>query len=601
VWLLLTATLLAAVVSGLQGVSARLFADIADALNLLASRPAGGRFPTTVRLLHVAGLSDGVAVRLAGWESAAHLLAAALAAVAGVLLLRASLGYGQTYLVARATYRVMTEARNRLHAKMLSLPMRIVTEQRTGDLISRSLDDVTIFSQSVLALGNAVSAAVTIGALVTFMLLQSAPLTAATVAVLPLVAVVVHQFGTRIRRVSARLQQDVGAVASRLQESIFAIRAIKGFGAEQAERARFENDTRAAYRTAMRRVRVFALQSPVAEFVMATGLLGVFALGFWLVLHGGLTFGRFLGHFLLVAMLADPVKKVGQCYAALQQGLASLARVDDVLRLPGEDMDSGRDLSDVGGAVEFRRVSFTYDADGPDGGRAHPALRDVSFRVKPGQTVALVGRSGAGKTTVLHLLARFYEPSEGTILLDGVPLQDISLRSLRSHMGMVLQESVLFAGAVAENIRFARPTATDEEVVEAARRACADEFISQLPNGYATRIGERGVRLSGGQQQRLAIARAFLKDPRVFLLDEATAALDSESEAAIRKSFQDLLQGRTAFVIAHRLSTILHADVILVLDNGRLVESGSHADLLARNGVYARLYHRQFLHDGPAA
>ncbi|MAF10274.1 hypothetical protein CMK11_07475 [Candidatus Poribacteria bacterium] len=575
-----TALLLAGLTTALQGVAALLMGDVVDLVD-------GAEFPLAARLLQAPRAFDGFQVTLAGPDDAIRLMLTIMVGLIGLVAVKGLASYARTYLLERVTYRTMRRARNSLHRKILSLPLGVISTQRTGDLMTRSVSDVQQLTASVHAFSNALQSLVTIGGLLAFMFFRNWLLATGTFLFVPLIAVVIYVLGRRIRRSSARFQRELGAVTSRLEQNIGGLRALKAFGAEHAEHLHFNSDTLAMYRTGMRRVRVFALQGPTTEVVMVTGMAGVFGFGCWLILTGALTFGALIAHVFLGAMLVDPLRKVGQFYAVFQQGLASIERIEAVHGLPSEEMDAGRVVQDARGQIRFDDVSFRYSHDGED------VLRGVSLVAEEGQTVALVGRSGAGKTSLLHLIPRFYAPTAGSILLDGIDTREISLHSLRGHMALVPQDTTLFAGTVAENIRLARPDASGSDVQAAATRAFADEFISAFADGYDTPIGERGVRLSGGQRQRIAIARAFLKDPRVFLLDEATASLDAESEAMVQKSFAELMRDRTTFVIAHRLSTVLHADTILVMDAGRIVERGPHGELLAAGGLYAELFATQ--------
>jgi ATP-binding cassette, subfamily B, bacterial MsbA len=577
---ILTAMALATVATTLQALVTRLL--LYDVVDL-----AKANFPVSVRLGSIKHVYEGIPVTVGNADEAIRVVLRIMFVVVGMTVAAACTGCASSYLLERVTYRTMRSARNQLHRKILSLPLSAIAAQRTGDLMARAVSDVRHLTATVHAFSNALKATVMIVVLLTVLFLDNWLLSAGTFVFVPVIGFIIYSLGRRIRRSSARFQEQLGAVTERLEQNISGLSALKAFGAEKAEHQNFNEDTRRMYRTGMRRVRVFVLQGPATEVVMVTGMAGIFGFGCWLVLEGTMTFGALLAHVGIGAMLANPLRKVGQFYAQFQQGLPSIERIDAVHDLPSEDMDAGRSLAQVTGSIRFEGVSFRYTPDGDT------VLRDVSLVAEEGQTVALVGRSGAGKTSLLHLIPRFYAPTSGRILLDGVDAADIALHSLRGHMALVPQDTMLFAGTVAENVRLARPDATDAEVRRAATQAFADEFIMGFDEGYATQIGERGDRLSGGQRQRIAIARAFLKDPRVFLLDEATASLDAESEAMVQKSFAELMRDRTTFVIAHRLSTVLHADVILVMDAGRIVERGRHADLLEAGGLYAELFTSQ--------
>lgn len=583
-WLgILAAMVLASITTAIQAVVAGLI--MLDLVGLVDGASDG--FPVTAHLATVRHVYAGVPVTLGDTGDAIRVMLAIMGTVIALTAVRGCTGYASSYLLERVTYRTMRSARNGLHRKILSLPLSTIATQRTGDLMARAVSDVRQLTASVHAFSNALKSLVTIVGLLAYMFLGNWLLTTGTLLFVPLVGLIIYVLGRRIRRSSARFQKELGSVTERLEQNIGGLRALKAFGAEQAEHQKFNADTRTMYRTGMRRVRVFVLQGPTTELVMVTGMAGVFGFGCWLILTGSLTLGALMAHIVIGAMLFDPLRKVGQFYAQFQQGLASIERIEAVHALPSEDMESGRSLPAARGNIRFEDLSFRYSPDGAQ------VLTDVSLVAEEGQTVALVGRSGAGKTSLLHLIPRFYKPTSGRILLDGVDTGDISLQSLRGHTALVPQEPTLFAGTIAENIRLARPDASDAEVKEAAVRAFADEFISGFSDGYDTPVGERGDRLSGGQRQRLAIARAFLKNPRVFLLDEATGSLDAESEAAVQKSFAELMRDRTTFVIAHRLSTVLHADMILVMDEGRIIERGTHADLLGAGGTYAALFATQ--------
>ena len=580
---LFAAFLLALLSAFVQGALVHVIALMADAADIYRS----GGFPMPIRLLRLEPFFEGVEYVLNDADHAQRALINLLAGMVGLMALRGAFSYGRACLQGRVVYKVMTAARNQLHAKLIALPMGGASGQRAGDLMTRVVNDVHHLTQSV----NIFSVALhSVGSTLVFfalMLMNSWTLTLVTLAFAPLIALLLGAVGSAIRRFSARMQSELSAVANRLEQSVAGLKIIKAFGAEADEQRRFQEETQAMYRTAMRRVRVYGAQSPAMELIGAFALCGVFGIGCWAVVQGKLTLGGLLAHFGLSALLIDPLRKIGEFHAQFQQGLASIERIEETRDLPSEEMKKGDILRCAQGEIEFRGVTFAYEGSAP-------VLKDVSFRAKAGQTAALVGRSGAGKTTLLQLIPRFYEPTAGEILLDGEPIRRYSLESLRAHTALAPQETLLFAGSVADNIRMAKPDADDEAVREAARRAYAHEFIEAFPDGYETSVGERGARLSGGQAQRLSIARVFLKNPAVFLLDEAMSALDSESEAAVQKSLDELAQTRTAFVIAHRLSTVVNADLIVVLDKGRVVETGRHNELIQRNGLYKRLCVTQF-------
>jgi subfamily B ATP-binding cassette protein MsbA len=376
-----------------------------------------------------------------------------------------------------------------------------------------------------------------------------------------------------------------------LQEGITGIRIVQAFGMEEYERQRFRTKNHELFQAIMRIVRVDALSSPVMEILEAVGIVIAVWMGGWLVVHGGLTPGAFMGFLGALASLYGPIKRLSAVNNNIQRGMAGVTRVFEVLDQRPEvaDRPGAHVLPPVKEVVTFEHVSFAYEP-----GRF--ILRDIHFQAKLGEIVAIVGASGVGKSTLVNLVPRFFDPTKGRILLDGLDLRDVTLASLRAQIGMVTQDTILFDDTVANNIAYGRSAEVDlARIQEAARQANADEFIRELPEGYATRIGEKGVRLSGGQKQRIAIARAILKDPPILTLDEATSALDAGAERLVQEALERLMRNRTTFVIAHRLSTVIQADKIVVLKDGAIAESGSHVTLLAKRGVYAQLYETQLM------
>jgi subfamily B ATP-binding cassette protein MsbA len=454
--------------------------------------------------------------------------------------------------------------------------------------MARVIDDVRTWQYAIGSMANIIRATVFIPVCVLVMLFHSFKMTVLALLVFPLLAHLINRFGQRIRGTSSEIQQRMADISSQLKETIFGLKIIKSFTAEEVERDRFATTNKGQYRIAMRRVRLAAMVPPLVELISAIGIATVFGLGCWQVIQGELSTGWFIGYIALISLMFKPIKTIGYFNNVLQQSLASAERIFHVLDFEQEAHKRNKQLKlpSVRGEVKFRDVSFGYERE--------PVIKHISFHVKPGEVVALVGPSGSGKTTLLNLLSRFYEVDAGEILIDGIPASKVALDTLRQQIAIVPQDTILFDGTVMENIMYGAPAATREGAIKAAQQANVHDFVIQMPKGYETQIGESGVKLSGGQQQRLSIARALLKDPRVLVLDEATSALDSESEVLVQASLANLMKGRTTFVIAHRLSTVVHADRILVLNDGEIVESGTHQELLEKGGLYRKLCQMQF-------
>ena len=459
---------------------------------------------------------------------------------------------------------------------------------RTGDLMARVTDDVRTWQYAIGSTANTIRAAVCIPVFVSVMLFQSIQMTVLALLVFPLLAHLINRFGRRIHGTSSEIQQQTADISSQLKETLFGLKIIKSFTAEEIERNRFFKTNKGQYRVAMRRVRLTAMLPPLVEFISAIGVATVFGFGCWQVVQGQLSTGGFIWYIAIASLMFKPIKTIGLFNNVLQQSLASAKRIFYVLDFEREAYKREKQLKlpSVRGEVEFRDVSFGYEHE--------PVVRHISFHAKPGEVVALVGRSGSGKTTLLNLLSRFYEVDSGEILIDEIPTSEVALGDLRRHIAIVPQDTILFDGTVMENIMYGAPAATREGAIEAAKQANAHDFIIQMPKGYETQIGESGAKLSTGQQQRLSIARAVLKGSPILVLDEATSALDSQSEVLVQASLENLMKGRTTFVIAHRLSTVVHANKILVLNDGEIVESGTHQELLANGGLYQKLCQIQF-------
>ena len=557
------------------------------ALCLVLSAAVGLAFPRIVQYLLDAAFVSGNAPGLD--RIAIGLLA--LFAIQGVL------NFAQVYLLSATGERVVATLRQDLFAHLVRLSPGFFTERRTGELISRLSADVAML-QSVMShqVSEFARQALFLVGGIAMLLLTHTRLTVTTLAVVPIVVGVAWLFGRRLRKASTGVQDRVAEATGSAEEAFSQIRTVQGFTREALETDRYHAHLVDVVTAAIRRARIRGAFFGVITFFSFGGIVAVLWQGGRLVLEGALTPGALVSFLLYAITVAAAVGALASLFGSYQDAVGAARRVFELLAerstvvepehpraLPHSQARRGS-----GAAVHLDRVSFRYAPELPE------ALHDVSFGIGPGETVALVGPSGAGKTTVAALLPRFWDVNSGRITIEGIDVRDLALEELRGAIGIVPQEPTLFSGTVRENIAYARPTATEAEIVAAARAAHAMEFIERLPNGFDTRVGERGVKLSGGQRQRLAIARVFLKDPAIVILDEATSSLDSESERLVGEAMEDLLRGRSTLIIAHRLSTVRRADRVVVLDHGRIVEEGRHADLLAEGGVYARLYKGQY-------
>ncbi len=502
------------------------------------------------------------------------------------------------YLFEMVGLRIIADLRRDLFAHLTCLSPSFYSARRTGELVSRVVNDsASLGSTLTEELASGIAYLLTFVGAMVWILYTNWRLTLFMIAIVPVVSLIASRLGRRVRTLSVSVQDAVGGLAAGLEETISGMRIVQSFVGERFERERFEKVIRKTFSAALARVKVQVLSGPIVSILFLVAVVFVVWFGGREVVAGRMTTGELVTFILLTMNMGNAIRQLGRLWNTIQQALGSSERLFELLdcRPEIEDAEWARNLPTVAGRIRFSATTFSYPRAGDN---EQPALADLNLEIEAGEMLALVGPSGAGKTTLVNLIPRFFDPTAGRILIDDLDISDVTLASLRSQVGMVPQETYLFAGTVRENLQYGRPRCTVKEMTEAAHAANAHEFIERLPNGYDTIVGERGLRLSGGQRQRLAIARAILKNPRILLLDEATSALDNESEELVQEALDRLMSGRTTIVIAHRLSTIKKADRVAVLDQGRLVELGTSTDLLARGGLYARLHRLQFKSEG---
>ncbi|MFZ1126209.1 MAG: ABC transporter ATP-binding protein [Candidatus Baltobacteraceae bacterium] len=499
--------------------------------------------------------------------------------------------YGQNYLTAWSGQRLIANLRVRLFARVLHLPLGEFDKWRPGEFLSRFTNDLALMTDAVsISLPQLFQTLITFLGALGVMLYRDWLLTLFLFVFAPAVNYAVATFTRLISNNTKRAQDRIADLAANLSEVLQGERIVKAFGREPYEIDRFRDSNENYFGANMKLTQLGQTQTPVVAMITTVALLAILLFSVREVVVGRMDAGEVFQYWTAVVIAMNPINRFAAYVGDLSKGIVGAARIFEVLDLPVERDDDAAAIAPeaIAGALRFENVTFAYTPDSP------AVLHDLSAEIAEGEIVALVGPSGAGKTTVVNLVPRFYEPQSGRILLDGNDLAHLKLSALRGAIAIVPQEPLLFSGTVAENIRYGRLDATDAEILAAAREANAEEFILDLPLGYRTPVGERGVRLSGGQRQRISIARAVLRDPRILILDEATSALDSHSERLIEAALDRLLPGRTTLIIAHRLSTIRRANKILYIDAGRVVEVGTHEDLLARGGAYAHLHAAQF-------
>ncbi|MFR1483075.1 lipid A export permease/ATP-binding protein MsbA [Phascolarctobacterium faecium] len=512
------------------------------------------------------------------------------ASIIAIFVVRGLFWYGQNYLMSYVGQSVIIDIRAAVFKKLQRLSVSFYDKNKTGTIMSYVTNDVNALQSAMVenTIEMITEGFILIGSVVAMIYLDWR-LTLFTVCTFPVVLWFMEFFGKKIRKTGGRIQECTADITSVLQESVASARVIKSFVREDYEVDRFDVENRANFRANMKNVQLMATLTPVVELVAAIGVTMIIWYGGNNVINGTITAGSLVAFLTYAVNISNPIKRLTRVIGNIQKALAAAQRVFMIIDMPEEIAESrdAKQLPEVSGKVEFQNVSFAYDDKGN-------VITDLSFSVKPGEVIAIVGPSGAGKSTIANLLPRFYDVNKGDIKIDGHSVREVTLDSLREQVGIVPQETMLFNGSVYNNILYGRLDATKEEIEAAAKAANAHDFIMQLTDGYETKLGDRGVNLSGGQRQRIAIARAILKNPRILILDEATSALDTESERVVQEALDRLMVGRTSFVIAHRLSTVKNADKILVLEKGNLVESGTHDELLALDGLYAHLYKIQY-------
>ena len=528
-------------------------------------------------------------------EKELRMLNAIAFGILGLFIIRGFASYGQTYNMAWIGERIIIDVRAKIFGHLQKLSMSYFDNHKTGVIMSNLTNDVGAIRSAITTdLLSFVTEAVTLVGSIVAMFVLDWRLTLVTFIIVPVVLGIINIFGKKLRLAGHDVQGRAADITALLQEVISGVRVVKSLALEKLVINRFLAQNEENFRAAMGATKLTSLLSPIIEFAAAIAVTVILWYGGYSVIHGQLTSGSLIAFLIYAINLSNPVKRLSQVYGGIQKSLAAADRLFAILDTQSDvkEKEGAKALDKVTGQVSFDHVDFSYDGN-------KLALSDFNVDVAPGQMIAIVGPSGAGKTTLANLLPRFYDVTGGAVRIDGLDVRDVTIQSLREHIGHVPQDTMLFNTTIKDNILYGRLDATDEEIYEAAKAANVLEFVDKMPEGLNTIVGERGSSLSGGQRQRVAIARAIPKNPSILILDEATSALDTESEKLVQEALDRLMQGRTAFVIAHRLSTVQNADKIIVLQEGKMVEQGTHEELLAiDNGLYKHLYNVQFAEKG---